>query len=199
MRQADFAILAAILAVAIGICAAMFLRPGTAEGVKPVEFADDPTEQAYEPKVAETTPHDAPEIDTSEVESGGETPFDTETVTYTPVEQSAPYTASEPFGGIYVAEYDPAYNNNGPTHEMPGWYDGYLETYYNASSHYLAPTWTVDDEGFYRDENGRYVIGVEVGHADEMPYGTVVMTGKGEGVVYDYGSGAEVHDFATAW
>ena len=101
--------------------------------------------------------------------------------------------------GIYYAEYSDAYNTDGPSHTMPGWYDGYLETYYNASSHYLAPTWTLDSEGFYHDENGRYVVGVEISHADEMPYGTVVQTGKGEGVVYDYGAGAEVHDFATNW
>ena len=102
-------------------------------------------------------------------------------------------------GGIYYAPYSDAYNVDGPSHTMPGWYEGYLETYYNASSHYLASTWTLDSEGFYHDENGRYVVGVEISHADEMPYGTVVQTGKGEGVVYDYGSGAEVHDFATNW
>lgn len=104
-----------------------------------------------------------------------------------------------PSSGIYYAEYSDAYNEDGPSHTMPGWHDGYLETYYNASSHYLASTWTLDSEGFYHDENGRYVVGVEISHADEMPYGTVVQTGKGEGVVYDYGAGAEVHDFATNW
>lgn len=112
------------------------------------------------------------------------------------------YTPSYDAGyssGIYYAEYSDAYNTDGPSHTMPGWYDGYLETYYNASSHYLASTWTLDSEGFYHDENGRYVVGVEISHADEMPYGTVVQTGKGEGVVYDYGAGAEVHDFATNW
>ena len=107
----------------------------------------------------------------------------------------APYYGG---GGIYVAEYSDAYNTDGPSRTMPGWYDGYLETYYDASRHYLASTWTVDSEGFYHDENGRYVIGVDVSHIDEMPYGTVVETGKGEAVVYDYGSGAEVHDFAVA-
>lgn len=109
------------------------------------------------------------------------------------------YYAPSYDSGIYYADYSDAYNTDGPSHTMPGWYDGYLETYYNASSHYLASTWTLDDEGFYHDENGRYVVGVEISHADEMPYGTVVETGKGEGVVYDYGAGAEVHDFATNW
>ena len=101
--------------------------------------------------------------------------------------------------GIYHAEYNEMYNDDGPSHTMPGWHDGYLETYYNASGHYLADTWTLDDEGFYHDENGRYVVGVDASHMEDMPYGTVVETGKGEGVVYDYGSGAEVHDFATNW
>ena len=104
-----------------------------------------------------------------------------------------------PSSSIYYAEYSDAYNEDGPSHTMPGWHDGYLETYYNASGHYLASTWTLDSEGFYHDENGRYVVGVEISHKDEMPYGTVVDTGKGEGVVYDYGAGAEVHDFATNW
>lgn len=88
--------------------------------------------------------------------------------------ESYAYTPSYDAGyssGIYYAEYSDAYNTDGPSHTMPGWYDGYLETYYNASSHYLAPTWTLDSEGFYHDENGRYVVGVV----------------------------AEVHDFATNW
>ena len=119
-------------------------------------------------------------------------------------EQAAYYVDSGGYvgsygGGIYYAPYSDAYNVDGPSHTMPGWYEGYLETYYNASSHYLASTWTLDSEGFYHDANGRYVVGVEISHKDEMPYGTVVQTGKGEGVVYDYGSGAEVHDFATNW
>ena len=106
--------------------------------------------------------------------------------------------------GIYYAEYNEMYNEDGPSHSMPGWYDGYLETYYNASSHYLASTWTVDEEGFYKDENDRYVIGVEIGDinpetGEQYQYGDVVQTGKGEAVVYDYGQGAHVHDFAVVW
>ena len=112
---------------------------------------------------------------------------------------TAAYDSGYYGGGIYYAPYSSSYNTNGPSRTMPGWHDGYLETYYNASSHYLASTWTLDDEGFYHDENGRYVVGVEISHKDEMPYGTIVDSGKGEGVVYDYGAGAEVHDFATNW
>lgn len=104
----------------------------------------------------------------------------------------------------YVAEYDPMYNTDGPTREMPGWHDGYLETYYPASNHVWASEWTVDEDGFYHDSTGRYVIGVD--KYDTNPntgqpyqYGDIVETGKGEAVVLDYGQGARVHDFAVAW
>ena len=101
--------------------------------------------------------------------------------------------------GVVHAEYNELYNSDGPSREMPGWHDGYLETYYNASAHKYAGSWTLDDEGFYHDSEGRYVVGVDINHKEDMPYGTVVQTGKGEGVVYDYGAGWEVHDFATIW
>ena len=117
--------------------------------------------------------------------------------------QETNYMASSS-GATYYAEYSELYNDNGPSRSMPGWYDGYLETYYNASAHYLASEWTVDDEGFYRDDAGRYVVGVDVNDVnpdtgEQYRYGDVVQTGRGEGVVYDYGSGAHVHDFATTW
>lgn len=97
--------------------------------------------------------------------------------------------------GIYYAEYSDAYNEDGPSHTMPGWYDGYLETYYSdtVARHYMSDQWTVDDEGFYRDQDGRYIIGVDIAEGIEL--GTVVDTGKGEAIVMDYGSGAHVHDF----
>ena len=106
-------------------------------------------------------------------------------------------------GGTYYAEYSDAYNTDGPSRTMPGWHDGYLETYYDASRHYLASEWTVDSEGFYHDSNGRYVVGVDINDVNpdtgqQYQYGDVVDTGKGEGVVYDYGQGAHVHDFAVA-
>ena len=120
------------------------------------------------------------------------------------VESTDVGTASDTGYSGYVAEYDPLYNEDGPSRDMPGWHDGYLETYYDASGHYMAGEWELDDEGFYRDSDGRYIVGVDI--ADTNPetgqpyqYGDVVETGRGEAVVYDFGSGAKVHDFATAW
>lgn len=101
--------------------------------------------------------------------------------------------------GTYYAEYNELYNDNGPSRSMPGWYDGYLETYYSSNTmyHYRTDEWTVDDEGFYRDDQGRYIVGVDI--AEGIDIGTEVETGKGTGVVMDYGSGAHVHDFYTNW
>ena len=102
-------------------------------------------------------------------------------------------------GGTYYAEYSDAYNTDGPSHTMPGWHDGYLETYYssNVLYHYQTPEWSVDDEGFYRTDEGYYVVGVDINEG--IPLGTVVDTGKGAAIVADYGSGAHVHDFYTNW
>lgn len=123
---------------------------------------------------------------------------------YSETDYADDYTEYNVSDGTYYAEYNDIYNDNGPSRSMPGWYDGYLETYYNASAHYLASEWTLDDEGFYRDDAGRYVVGVDINDVNsdtgkQYQYGDVVQTGRGEGVVYDYGSGAHVHDFATTW
>ena len=112
--------------------------------------------------------------------------------------QEADYAAYSG-SGTYYAEYNELYNDNGPSRSMPGWYDGYLETYYSSNTmyHYRTDEWTVDEEGFYRDDQGRYIVGVDI--AEGIEIGTEVETGKGTGVVMDYGSGAHVHDFYTNW
>lgn len=109
------------------------------------------------------------------------------------------YTGYSVSDGTYYAEYNELYNDNGPSRSMPGWYDGYLETYYSSNTmyHYRTDEWKVDDEGFYRDDQGRYIVGVDISEGIEI--GTEVETGKGTAVVMDYGSGAHVHDFYTNW
>ena len=187
MRDADFAILAAILAVAIGICMAMFLRPSQAEGVSRVEFADDPTEQAYEPKVAETTPPETPEIEASEVESGGETQFDAETITYTPDEQTAPQPVS------YGVSGDPD-GLNSFVGVVEG--NGRTETAYssNVLYHYRTSEWTPDEFGFYRTDDGLYVVG-----SDDYEMGSVIETSRGPALVADCGGDPGITDFYVNW
>ena len=187
MRQADYAILAAILAVAVGICMAMFLRPAQAEGVSRVEFAEDPTEQAYEPKMAETTPPETHEIDAGEAESDGEAVFDTATVAYTSDEQTAPQTAS------YGVSGDPDGLNS--CVGVVEW-NGRTETAYssNVLSHYRTSEWTPDEFGFYRTGDGLYVVG-----SDGYEMGSVIETSRGPALVADCGGDPGITDFYVNW
>ena len=187
MRQADYAILAAILVVAIGICAAMFLRPGTAEGVKPVEFADNPCEAHYEPKTTETTQPEAPEIDAQEVKSGGETPFYAEAITYESDEQTAPQPVSNGVSG------DPDGLNSFVG--VVEW-NGRTETAYssNVLYHYRTSEWTPDEFGFYRTDDGLYVVG-----SDDYEMGSVIETSRGPALVADCGGDPGITDFYTNW
>lgn len=117
--------------------------------------------------------------------------------------QESDYAAYSGSGG-YDMPYSELYGEHGPVPGMPGWYDGNVETIYEASGHYLASEWTLDSDGFYHDSEGRYVIGVSIDATNPdtgegYKYGDVVQTGKGEAVVYDYGQGVNnVHDFATS-
>ena len=79
--------------------------------------------------------------------------------------------------GTYV--YDGSgegYGENGPTRYMPGEHNGRKETYYSSNVLYHNRTgeWTADEEGFYRDDNGYYIVGVGLG---EYEIGDVIDTG----------------------
>ena len=75
-------------------------------------------------------------------------------------------------------------------------YDGRTETYYssNVLYHYNTPNWSVDDQGFYRDSNGYYVVA-----ASDMPQGTVFACSMGDCVVEDSGCAPGVTDYYVAW
>ena len=59
-----------------------------------------------------------------------------------------------------------------------------LEAWYSSqvAYHYLTPEWWVDDEGFYRTDEGYYVIA-----ASDYEYGSVIDGSKGECFVADSG------------
>ena len=82
---------------------------------------------------------------------------------------------------------------------MPGYYDGRKETYYSSQvlPHYRMDEWTVDEEGFYRDSQGRYVVGVGIDEGYSI--GDEIETGKGTAVVMDYGYTIGITDFYTDW
>lgn len=75
-------------------------------------------------------------------------------------------------------------------------YGGRLETWYssNVAYHYMTPEWTVDEEGFYRDSEGRYVVA-----ASDYELGSVIETSRGEAVVLDCGCDCGITDFYVDW
>lgn len=102
-------------------------------------------------------------------------------------------------GGDWYADYSAAYNSDGPSRTMPGWHDGRKETYYssNVLYHYRTGEWTVDDEGFYRTDEGYYVVGVSMG---DYALGDTFEGGKGTCYVADFGWTDEpITDYYTNW
>lgn len=75
-------------------------------------------------------------------------------------------------------------------------YDGRTETYYSSNSLYHQDTddWTVDDEGFYRTDEGYYVVA-----ASDMPRGTTFEGSKGTCIVLDSGCSEGITDYYVAW
>lgn len=74
--------------------------------------------------------------------------------------------------------------------------DSDTETWYSSqvAYHYRTGEWTADDEGYYRDAEGYYVVA-----SDDYPEGSVVTTSKGEAKVYDSGTDSGNIDMYVAW
>lgn len=71
-----------------------------------------------------------------------------------------------------------------------------LEAWYSSqvAYHYLTPEWWVDDEGFYRTDEGYYVIA-----ASDYEYGSVIDGSKGACFVADSGCEEGVSDYYVDW
>ena len=76
------------------------------------------------------------------------------------------------------------------------WFGDRLETYYssNVAYHYMTPEWWVDDEGFYRTDEGYYVIA-----ASDYEYGSVIEGSKGLCQVLDCGCYYGISDYYVNW
>lgn len=76
------------------------------------------------------------------------------------------------------------------------YYDGRTETYYSSDALYHQDTenWDVDDEGFYRTDEGYYVVA-----ASDMPQGTTFEGSKGTCIVLDSGCDEGVTDYYVSW
>jgi hypothetical protein len=93
-----------------------------------------------------------------------------------------------------TVEYTPSDGLNAFT--GVNYYDGRTETYYSSNALYHKDTaqWTLDDEGFYRTEEGYYVVA-----ASDMPQGTVFEGSKGECIVLDCGCDYGITDYYVGW
>lgn len=76
------------------------------------------------------------------------------------------------------------------------YYNGRTETYYSSNVLYHQNTseWTVDEEGFYRTNDGYYVVA-----ASDMEQGTTFEGSKGTCIVLDSGCDVGVTDYYVAF
>lgn len=96
----------------------------------------------------------------------------------------------------WVESYEPSYSGDGFMQEGVREHDGRTETWYssNQAYHYRTGEWEVDDEGYYRDAEGYYVVA-----ASDVAEGETLETSKGTAKVYDSGCDDGVTDFYTAF
>ena len=101
----------------------------------------------------------------------------------------------------YDYSYTPSSSYNVPSDGLTpqsgvNYHDGRTETYYssNVLYHHDTGNWTVDSEGFYRTDEGYYVVA-----ASDMAQGTTFETSKGTAVVLDSGCSNGVTDFYVNW
>ena len=100
-------------------------------------------------------------------------------------------------GYEWVESYAPSYSGDGFMQEgVRAGVDSDTETWYssNAAYHYRTSEWTPDDEGYYRDSDGYYVVA-----SNDYAEGTVVNTSKGEAKVYDSGTDSGNIDMYVNW
>ena len=74
--------------------------------------------------------------------------------------------------------------------------NGTRETAYSSSVlyHYRTSEWTPDEYGFYRTDDGYYVVA-----SSDYEQGTVIETSRGEAMVLDSGCDSGIVDFYTDW
>jgi len=107
--------------------------------------------------------------------------------------------------------YEPCYYDAGVYEDYGGYYeqgdglnafsgvnyhDGRTETFYSSQVlyHYRTNEWWLDDEGFYRTDEGYYVVA-----ASDMEQGTTFEGSKGTCIVLDCGCADGVTDYYVGW
>ena len=115
-----------------------------------------------------------------------------------PVEEPEYY--EEYYESVYYEQYyEPTYYEQSEgLNSFTGvnYHDGRTETYYSSNVLYHQDTaqWTLDEEGFYRTDEGYYVVA-----ASDMEQGTTFEGSKGTCIVLDSGCADGVTDYYVAW
>lgn len=112
-------------------------------------------------------------------------------------EQQAYYEYYEPT--YYAPSYSGVSGDPDGLNSFVGIIDGVngaRETAYssNVLYHYRTSEWTPDEYGFYRTDDGYYVVA-----SNDYPEGTVIETTRGEAMVLDGGCDNGIVDFYTNW
>lgn len=178
---------AAVFALTMG---AVLMHTGTAEAAQRDTL--DAAEQAYDPP-AEPEPQAAEEPD-EPMATWEEPVYDYEEPVYDYQEPVYDYPEPvydyvEPDGGYWPTDGLTAQGG-------VNYYGGRTETYYssNVLPHYRLGEWTVDDEGFWRTDDGYYVVA-----ASDLAQGTVFEGSKGACIVLDCGCDYGVTDYYVNW
>lgn len=99
-----------------------------------------------------------------------------------------------PANDVFSADYGVSDGLNSFT--GVNYHEGRTETFYSSQVlyHYRTPEWMLDDEGFYRDADGYYVVA-----ASDKVQGETFTGSKGECKVYDTGCNEGVTDYYVSW
>ena len=116
------------------------------------------------------------------------------------VEQAEEAEAEEEYYEEYYYEeyYEPDYYSNDGFQQqgVREGVDSETETWYSSQAlyHYRTNEWNVDDEGYYKTDDGYYVVA-----SNDYAEGTVIQTSKGEAKVLDSGTDSGNVDFYVNW
>lgn len=194
-NQAYIAIITAMLLIILGITAAMIVKPAQARDIEPdwtwkVAPSDITNNRAmrdiYMEKLRDKV---AAIIEEQEAEEQAAL----EAAYYEPYYE----TYYEPT--YYAPSYSCVQGDPDGLNSFVGVVDGpngTIETAYssNVLYHYRTTEWTPDEYGFYRTEDGYYVVA-----SNEYEEGTVIETSRGEAMVLDGGCAEGYIDFYTNW
>ena len=120
-------------------------------------------------------------------------------------QQEAQEAAQEPeweeydYGAEYYEEeaYSASYSGDGFMQAgVRAGVDSATETWYSSNQAYHSRTseWSTDDEGYYKTDDGYYVVA-----SNDYPEGSIINTSKGEAKVLDSGTDSGNVDFYVAW